>query len=67
MSRENGTQNEKGQNRVKLQFYPGTIVAQTKRFCKPYFTKFHEAGASPRRQGFCAMAQEVRAFDPYFG
>ncbi len=40
MSRENGAQKEKGQNRVKPQFYPGVSIPQLKRFASAIFRKF---------------------------
>jgi hypothetical protein len=38
MSRENGAQNEKGQNRVKPQFYLRVSIPQPKRFASAIFS-----------------------------
>jgi hypothetical protein len=35
---ENGAQNEKGQNRVKPQFYPRVIIPQLKYFASSIFS-----------------------------
>jgi hypothetical protein len=40
MPGENGAQNEKGQNRVKPQFYPKDSVPQPKRFASAIFKNF---------------------------
>jgi hypothetical protein len=49
--RENAAQKEKGQNRVKPQFYPKVIVPQLKHFASVIFRKFHAAWASRGRPG----------------
>jgi hypothetical protein len=40
---ENGEQKEKGQNRVKPQFYPEVSIPQLKRFASANFRKFYAA------------------------
>src|SRR3981189_696033 len=47
MNRENRAQKEKGQNRVKPQFYPAVIIPQLKHFASVIFRKFYAARGGP--------------------
>jgi len=44
MNRENRAQKEKGQNRVKPQFYPRITIPQPKHFASVIFRKFYAPG-----------------------
>src|SRR5882762_6158765 len=47
MNRENRAQKEKGQNRVKPQFYPRITIPQLKHFASVIFRKFYAARGVP--------------------
>ena len=47
MNRENRAQKEKGQNRVKPQFYPRITIPQLKHFASVIFRKFYAARGGP--------------------
>ena len=51
MNRENRAQKEKGQNRVKPQYYPRITIPQLKHFASVIFRKFYAARASRGRPG----------------